>query len=134
MTTCLQVALNWPRYVQIVAFNHVLGKIGLQENQISAHCLRCTGWLLQLSLMKVKFLYTFSLPYHIFADKYSMRGRIRFRKCNTTIVFTPAQPGSVCLETSDQHKIVKGMTVDHKSMWRRTQILTYIVSFSVIPE
>lgn len=36
--------------------------------------------------------------------------------------------GSVCLETSDQHKIVNAMTVDHRSMWRRTQILTYILS------
>lgn len=37
-------------------------------------------------------------------------------------------PGSVCLETSDQHKIVNAMTVDHRSMWRRTQILIYILS------
>lgn len=37
-------------------------------------------------------------------------------------------PGSVCLETSDQRKIVNVMTVDHRSMWRRTQILTYILS------
>lgn len=37
-------------------------------------------------------------------------------------------PGSVCSETSDQHKIVNVMTVDHRSMWRRTQILTYILS------
>lgn len=37
------------------------------------------------------------------------------------------------LETSDQHKIVNEM--DHKSMWRRAQILTYIVSdYSVIQE
>lgn len=37
-------------------------------------------------------------------------------------------PGSVFSETSDQHKIVNVMTVDHRSMWRRTQILTYILS------
>lgn len=37
-------------------------------------------------------------------------------------------PGSVCSETSDQHKIANVMTVDHRSMWKRTQILTYILS------
>lgn len=37
-------------------------------------------------------------------------------------------PGSVFSETSDQHKIVNVMTVDHRSMWRRTQTLTYILS------
>lgn len=36
------------------------------------------------------------------------------------------------LETSDQHKTVNG--TDHKSMWRRAQILTYIVSDSSLTE
>lgn len=43
--------------------------------------------------------------------------RIRFPKSNKCIVgFTLSQLGSVCSETSDQHKIVNAMTVDHKSM------------------
>lgn len=37
-------------------------------------------------------------------------------------------PGNVCLETSDQHKILNATTVDHRSMWRATQIQTYILS------
>lgn len=52
-------------------------------------------------------------------------------KKKSIVVFTLSQPGNVCSETSDQHKIVNVMTVDHKSMWRRTQILTYIVSSEV---
>lgn len=46
------------------------------------------------------------------------------------VIFTLSQPGNVFSETSDQHKIVNAMIVDHRNMWRRIQTLTYIVSYS----
>lgn len=47
----------------------------------------------------------------------------------TALFYLLPQPGSVFSETSDQHKIVNVMTADHRNTWRKTQILTYTVSY-----